>query len=307
MEVIVIGHKNPDSDSVVSSIALSYLYNQLGYMACPYAQGDIAPETVFILSKAGLDRPDVCTDVSGKNVILVDFSDKPQAPQGIEYATIIAIIDHHKLGDLTTDTPLEMWVRPVGCSSTVVKMMYDYHNISIPKSIATAMLCAILSDTVLFKSVTTTKADKDAVTSLAQIAGIEDPLALGMEMFIAKSNFTNASAEDLIFRDYKDFTIDGHTIGVGQLETVDLSLLESKKEEFLTVMQQIKEQSNKHTILLLLTDIMKEGSLVLFLSDTPHLLTNVFKRPFEGNAVWIDGMMSRKKQVMPYLQKLFVS
>ena len=124
-------------------------------------------------------------------------------------------------------------------------------------------------------------------------------------MFIAKSNVKDASAKELLFRDYKDFTIHGHTIGVGQLETVDLALLEDKKDELLDIMRDIKESEQKHTILLLLTDIMKEGSLVLFLSDETNRLENVFKKEFQGNSLWIDGMMSRKKQVMPYLQKMF--
>ena len=305
MEIVVIGHKNPDSDSVISAIAVSYLYNQLGYKTCAYTQGEITPETTFILEESGIEKPAILHDVSGKEVILVDFSDKPQAPQGIEKANILVIIDHHKLGDLTTDAPLEMWVRPVGCSSTIVKMMYDYHNIHIPPSIAKAMLCAILSDTVLFKSVTTTKTDEQAVRDLAQIACIDDPLVLGMEMFIAKSNVKDASAEELLFRDYKDFTIHGNTIGVGQLETVNLDLLENKKDSLLYAMKTVKEAENKHTILLLLTDIMKEGSLVLFLSDEKTRLEKVFNREFPENSIWIDGMMSRKKQVMPYLQKMF--
>lgn len=305
METVVIGHKNPDSDSTISAIALSYLYNQLGYTTQAYTQGEVAPETIFILEKSSLDKPSILHDVTGREVILVDFSDKPQAPHGIDKATILAIIDHHKLGDLTTDTPLEMWVRPVGCSSTIVKMMYDYHNIAIPPQIAQAMLCAILSDTVLFKSVTTTQADIQAVSELATIASIENPLSLGMEMFIAKSNVQNASAKELLFRDYKDFTINGQTIGVGQLETVDLALLEDKKEALLDIMQSVKEAEQKHTILLLLTDIMKEGSLVLFLSDEKERLSKVFNKEFTTNALWIDGMMSRKKQVMPYLQKMF--
>lgn len=305
MELVVIGHKNPDSDSVISAIAVAHLYTELGYKAQAYSQGELAPETEFILQASGLCKPEIKQNVADKTVVLVDFSDKPQAPEDIEKATIFAIIDHHKLGDLTTDTPLEMWIRPVGCTSTIVKMMYDFHNITIPQSIAKAMLCAILSDTVLFKSVTTTKTDEKTFAELANIANIDNPLILGMEMFVAKSNIKGASAQELLFRDYKDFTIHGKTIGVGQLETVDITILEPMKEALLEAMERVKKEGNKHTILLLLTDIMKEGSLVLFISDEKERLENVFKVQFDDNNVWIDGMMSRKKQVMPYIQKMF--
>ncbi|MCK4738282.1 MAG: DHH family phosphoesterase, partial [Sulfurimonas sp.] len=163
MSTYIFGHTNPDSDSIIGAISLAYLKNQLGEDCIPTRQGNISAETQFILDKFRADVPELKTSVAGENVYLVDFSDKAQAPKDIMQATILGIVDHHKLGDLTTDTPLECWIRPIGCTNTIIKEMYDYHNIEIPKNIAGMMLCAILSDTVIFKSPTCTKIDTKVV------------------------------------------------------------------------------------------------------------------------------------------------
>ena len=152
----VVGHKIPDSDSICSAIALSYLKTTLGEETVPARLGELTPETMFILDKFGFEQPELKTSYAGEGVYVVDHSDIELAPDDIDEATILGIIDHHKLGDLTTSTPLEIWVRPVGCTNTIIKMMYDFHNVEIPKNIAGAMLCAILSDTVIFKSPTCT-------------------------------------------------------------------------------------------------------------------------------------------------------
>ena len=238
-------------------------------------------------------------------VYLIDFMERSQSPKDIDEATILGIVDHHKMGDLKTDTPLEMWVRPVGCSNTIVKEMFDHHNVEIPKELAGMMMCAILSDTVIFKSPTCTKADTKAVKELAEIAGIEDPKALGMEMFIVKSDVLNDTKEDLVLRDFKDFSMGGNTIGVGQLEVVDLSVFDTMKEELFAAMQKIKDEEGRHTVLLLLTDIMQEGSQLLVLSDDNSKIESAFDKTLTDNQVWLPKVMSRKKQVIPFLEQQF--
>jgi manganese-dependent inorganic pyrophosphatase len=228
-----------------------------------------------------------------------------QSPKDISEATILGIVDHHKLGDLKTDAPLEMWVRPVGCSNTIVKQMFDYYGIEIPKELAGMMLCAILSDTVIFKSPTCTKEDTKACKELAQIAGIEDYKALGMEMFIVKSDVLSASPRELLTRDFKDFDMGGNKIGVGQLEVVDLSVFDAMKADLHEDMKKFKEEGGRHTVLLLLTDIMKEGSQLLVLSDDSSKIENAFDIKLKDNEVWLEGVMSRKKQIIPFLEKQF--
>jgi manganese-dependent inorganic pyrophosphatase len=305
MSTYIFGHTNPDSDSIVGAISLSYLKNQLGEDCVPTRQGNISAETEFILNKFGADLPELKTSVAGESVYIVDFSDKAQAPKDIMEATILGIVDHHKLGDLTTNTPLECWIRPIGCTNTVIKEMYDYHGVEIPKNIAGMMLCAILSDTVIFKSPTCTKVDTKACKELAKIAGIEDYKALGMEMFIVKSAVKGSTARELNTRDYKEFDMGSEKLGVGQLEVVDLSVFDDIKDKLFEDMKKLKEESGLHSVLILLTDIMKEGSQLLVVSDDESKIESAFKCKLENSQVWLDGVLSRKKQIIPFLQPQF--
>ncbi len=295
---------NPDTDSIVSAIVAADLYSKRGMDVTPVAQGAPTPETEFVLKKFGIAAPQVVADVAGKDVYLVDYSDLAQAPKGMDSATVLGIVDHHKLGDVTTSSPLEAWIWPVGCTNTVLKNMYDFYGIEIPKNLAGAMLCAILSDTVIFKSPTCTPADKKAVEELAKIAGVSDVVALGMEMFKVKSAVDGTPMKDLVFRDYKDFDMNGNKVGIGQLEVVDLSILEPVKAGLQAEIEKVKAEG-RHSVFLLLTDIMKEGSEMLIVSDDPSVVEKAFGVKAEGSTVWLPGVMSRKKQVVPNFEKAF--
>ncbi|TET87104.1 MAG: manganese-dependent inorganic pyrophosphatase [Sulfurovum sp.] len=305
MATYIFGHTTPDLDSIVGALSLSYLKNQLGEDTIPVRQGNITPETAFILEKFGYEAPELKTEFSGEDVYLVDFSDIAQSPKDIKEANILGIVDHHKLGDLTTAAPLECWIRPVGCSNTIIKQMYDYHGVEIPKEIAGMMMCAILSDTVIFKSPTCTKEDTKACKELAQIAEIKDYKALGMEMFIVKSDVLSATPRELVTRDFKDFNMGGNTIGVGQLEVVDLSVFDAMKADLHEDMKKLKIEGERHSVLLLLTDIMKVGSQLLVISDESEKIENAFNVELEEGEVWLEGVMSRKKQIIPFLEKQF--
>ena len=305
MSTYIFGHTTPDSDSIVGAISLSYLKNKLGEDTTPTRQGEINPETAFILEKFGYQAPALKTSYAGESVYLIDFMESSQSPKDIAEATILGIVDHHKLGDLKTNAPLEMWVRPVGCSNTIVKQMFDYYNIEIPKELAGMMMCAILSDTVIFKSPTCTKEDTKACKELAEIAGIEDYKALGMEMFIVKSDVLTDTKRALVLRDFKDFNMNGNKIGVGQLEVIDLSVFDNMKEELFEAMAELKAEEGRHSVLLLLTDIMQEGSQLLVLSDDNSKIEKAFNVTLEDNQVWLPKVMSRKKQIIPFLEEQF--
>lgn len=304
MSAYVLGHKHPDTDSIISAIAAADLYAKRGFDVIPVAQGAPAPETAFVLERFGLSAPQIVDTVAGKDLYLVDYSDLAQAPEGMDSATVLGIVDHHKLGDITTSLPLEAWIWPVGCTNTVLTNMYDFYGIEISRAIAGGMLCAILSDTVMFKSPTCTDADKKAVEKLARIAGVEDVMALGMEMFKVKSAVDGASMRDLVFRDYKDFDMSGHKVGIGQLEVVDLSLLDGVRDGLKQEIARVKGEG-RHSVFLLLTDIMKEGSEMLLVSDDPSVVEKAFGVKVSGDSVWLDGVMSRKKQVVPNFEKAF--
>ena len=305
MSTYIFGHTTPDSDSIVGAISLSYLKNKLGEDTIPARQGEINPETAFILERFGFEQPMLKTNYADENVYLIDFMESSQSPEDIDDATILGIVDHHKLGDLKTNAPLEMWVRPVGCSNTIVKQMFDYYNIEIPKELAGMMMCAILSDTVIFKSPTCTKEDTKACKELAQIAGVEDYKALGMEMFIVKSDVLTDTKRALVLRDFKDFNMNGNKIGVGQLEVVDLSVFDNMKEELFEAMAELKAEESRHSVLLLLTDIMQEGSQLLVLSDDNSKIESAFNITLENNQIWLPKVMSRKKQIIPFLEEQF--
>lgn len=305
MAICVVGHKNPDTDTVASAIAVADLYSKRGMEAKPVVQGPIAPETKFVLDQFGFTAPEILTDATDQKIVLVDHTDLSQSLENLGKGEILGVVDHHKLGDVTTPNPLEMWVWPVGCSCTVIEVMYKFYGIQLPKNIAGIMLCAILSDTVMFKSPTCTEADKNAVNSLAKAADVKDYKALGMEMFKVKSAVEGAPIRELVFRDYKDFNMSGKKVGIGQLEVIDLSMLDSIKDALYEDIIKVKAEKGNHSVFLLLTDIMKEGSEMLISSDDPAVVEKAFSVKPKGKSVWLPGVMSRKKQVVPNFEKAF--
>lgn len=305
MSTLVFGHKNPDTDSVCAAIALADLKKKLGEDIVPAMQGKLNPESTFVLEKFGVTSPEVVTSYAGKDVYLVDHSDLTQSPDDLGEANILGIVDHHKLGDVTTGQPLECWIWPVGCTCTVVASMYKYFDIEIPKDIAGIMLCAILSDTVIFKSTTCTDADKEVCAKLSEICGESDLEALGIEMFKVKSAVDGTPIRELVFRDYKDFNMSGKGVGVGQLELVDLSIVDGIKADLEKDIQALKEEKGHHSIFLMLTDIMKEGTELLIASDDESLIEKAFGVTPVDKKAWLPGIMSRKKQIVPDLEKLF--
>lgn len=304
MSVYVFGHKNPDTDTIISAIAVADVFSKYQGMDCKaVAQGDVNPESKFVLDKFGLAAPEVKTSFAGEKVMLVDHSDLAQSPDDLKEAEIVGIVDHHKLGDVTTSNPLEMWVWPVGCTCTIIYNIYKFAGVEIPKGIAGGMMCAILSDTVMFKSPTCTDADKAAVEALAKIAEVSDYMALGLEMFKVKSAVEGTPIRDLVFRDYKDFDMAGSKVGIGQLEVVDLGILDPVKEDLYAEIGKVKAEG-RHSVFLMLTDIMKEGTELLIVSDDPSVVEKAFGKGGD-KSVWLDGVMSRKKQVVPNFEKAF--
>ncbi|WP_461209497.1 manganese-dependent inorganic pyrophosphatase [Desulfocurvus sp. DL9XJH121] len=300
--MLVFGHMNPDTDTIVSAIAYADLASKTGKEAKAVAQGPVTPESAFVLEKFGLATPEVVTSVAGQQVAIVDTTELSQLPADIAEAEVVAVIDHHKLGDLATPQPLEMWVWPVGCTGTVLKSMYDFYGVEVPKGIAGALMCAILSDTVMFKSVTCTPADKKAVEELAKIAGVADPMAVGLEMFKVKSAVEGTPIRELVFRDYKDFDMDGHGVGIGQLEVVDGAMLTPLVDDLYADIQKVKDEKGHHTVILMLTDIMKEGSEILYVSDDKSVFKKAFGIDAGDKSFWMQGCMSRKKQIVPDFQ-----
>jgi len=299
------GHKTPDSDSIVSAIAMAYLKNTLGIEAKAVRQGEMNPESVYILEKFNLEAPELKTSFASCDLFMTDYNNYTEGPDDLKDANLVGIVDHHKLGGLITSSPLEVWIRPVGCTNTIVKEMFDYYEVEIPKDIAGAMMCAILSDTVIFKSPTCTKIDTKICKELALIAGIEDFKAIGLEMFKVKSQVDGVASIDLIKRDFKNFDMHGVKVGIGQLEVVDLSIFDDKKDDLIKAMNDLKQQDGYDTVLLLLTDIMAMGSQILVATNSLDNIQKAWDVEVKNNQFWLDGCLSRKKQVIPFLEPTF--
>lgn len=308
MTIFVTGHSNPDTDSVTASIGLAALLNAQGKDAKACMQSSLEnlnPESTVVLERFGLTAPEEMMDAAGKTVALVDFSDIGQAPANITDAEVVTIVDHHKVGDVTTNQPILVRVEPVGCTGTVLNKMYKDAGVAVPKDVAGGMLSAILSDTVNFKSPTCTDDDKAAVAELKVTAGVEDTDSLFMDMLKAKSSVDGVPAKDLLFRDYKDFDMNGKKVGVGQLELATLDQVAAIRDDLLGAAQEVKADG-RHTVLLMLTDVVKEGTELVVVSDDEALIEGAFGAKLNGGtSMWVDGMMSRKKQVVPDLQKAF--
>ena len=305
MAMFTCGHKIPDSDSIIGAIAVAYLQNKLGNEAIAVRQGDINPESQFIIEKFGLEAPAFKDSFAGDDLFMVDYNNYTEGPEDLKEANLIGIVDHHKLGGLMTSSPLEVWIRPVGSSNTIIKEMFDYYEVEIPQNLAGAMMCAILSDTVIFKSPTCTKIDTKTVKELAAIAGIEDFKALGMEMFKVKSAVDGVPVRELVKRDYKNFDMYGHKVGIGQLEVVDLSIFDNIKDELLADIKALQTEEDADTVLLILTDIMQMGSQILVATKSPQIVEKAWDVKIENDQFWLKGCLSRKKQVVPFLEPAF--
>ncbi|MEW6218224.1 MAG: manganese-dependent inorganic pyrophosphatase [Thermodesulfobacteriota bacterium] len=304
MSVYVVGHKSPDTDSVAAAIALANLRKAQGMDAVPVMQGPLNPEAQVVLSKFGAATPEIMTDAAGKKIILVDFSDLAQGPANMSANDVVEIVDHHKIGDVTTNNPIFFYAKPVGCTCTVITEMYKSANVAISKQMAGIMLCAILSDTVNFKSPTCTDEDKAAVAELAKIAGITDRDAVFMEMLKAKSSIDGVPINDLLNRDFKDFDMNGKKVGIGQLELATIDQAAGVRSDLVKALQGLKADG-RHSVLFMLTDVVKEGTDLLVVSEDPALIEKAFGGKLQGESMWLPGMMSRKKQTVPPLQKAF--
>ncbi|MDR1774703.1 MAG: manganese-dependent inorganic pyrophosphatase [Clostridioides sp.] len=295
MELKIFGHKSPDTDSICSSIALTYLKNQLGESATAYRLGEVRKEAKYVLNYFKVDAPVLLEKVcSEDNCFLVDHNEYAQSVDGLQEANLIGIVDHHKLGGISTTLPLSVRIAPVGCTCTIIYNLFKENNVEITYEIAGLLLSAILSDTLLYKSPTTTQADIDACKALAEITKV-DVETYAMDMFKYGTSLDGMSIPEIVHMDFKEFTIAGNKVGIGQVFTMDLDSIMAKKQEYIDYL----ESSEYFAVVLAITDIIKEGSYLLYKADN-----NVISDAFELEAaqgVFAPGVVSRKKQLVPNL------
>lgn len=296
MSLFVFGHKSPDTDSICSAISLAYLKNQLGVEAKAYALEEPRKEAKFVLDYFKVDAPEILPAgaIKGQDVALVDHNEIAQTADEIAEANLVEVIDHHKIGCLSTDLPISVRIMPVGCTCTIIYSLYKENNVEIPYEIAGLLLSAILSDTLIFKSPTTTEKDKEVALALAKIVNV-DYEKYGMEMFKAGTSLDGFSIEEIVNMDFKEFDMSGKRVGIGQVMTLDIDAVLSKKEEFLAYIN----ATEFDMLVLAVTDIINEGSYLIYKGED-----KVISEAFSVNAtqgVFAEGVVSRKKQLVPKL------
>ncbi len=304
-KIYVIGHKSPDLDSVSAAITYANLKNKLENTDkyIPAIAGEINQVTEFVLNKFGFNKPEILINENAR-VILVDHNESSQRFSDSENVKIMEVLDHHKV-NFNYSKPIMFEVCPYGSTNSIIYKKYKENNIEIDKNLASLMLSAILDDTVITKSPTCIEIDKKYINELSKLAGIEDWQTYGIEMFKIKSSVADMSTEEIIKLDFKDFKLKAGTIGAGQVETVDLSEIEARAEELLAKMEEIKNSENYHSIILMITDIIKEGSLVLVSSNNQEEIEKALGAKLKNNKVYIEGLLSRKKQLTPNLTEVF--
>lgn len=308
--MIVIGHKSPDTDAVVSAITYANLKNVLGVKeASPAGAGNLNNETRFVLDYFKVPYPELITDCQNqcKKTILVDHNDMTQAVDNLPRENVVEVIDHHRICGLTTGKAIFFLNEPVGATAGIIANLYEQNRITLGREMAGLLMSAILSDTVLFKSPTTTPRDKAAMVKLAGIAGIDDPMNLGMEMFRVKSNIAARSASELVAGDIKTFNFNGTKAVVSQIEVMDLNDIAPRRAAILEEMNRMKDSEKLDMVVMMLTDVMKEASDLLFVGNAAS--AQGFEKAFGGkiinNSIYREKILSRKLQVVPPLDGAF--
>ena len=238
---------------------------------------------------------------SKKKVILVDHNERSQAVDGIEEAEIIEIIDHHRLGDIETVSPITFRNQPVGCTATIINQMYEENEIEVPREIAGLLCGAIISDTLLFRSPTCTPLDERTAKKLAKISDI-DLEQMAQEMFNAGSNLKGKSAEDICFQDFKQFTVNDTIFGVGQITSMSKEELAAIRDMMTEHLPKVLEAHNLNMIYFMLTDILAESTELLCVGTGARgIALSAFDLPDNSKSLILKGVVSRKKQLIPVL------
>lgn len=289
----VFGHINPDSDAICTAVVTAHWLNTCSREASAWRLGEASRETRFIFSEAGLPLPPLSpTSAEGTEVWLVDFTEPAQGPEWLPHCNVTGIIDHHRLGGLATRLPPEVCIKPVGSSATVLwLLMSESDRNSLPPALAILLLGAVLSDTVNLRSPTTTESDIRTVTQLCVRTGISRK-SFARRLLIAKTDTTGLSPQNLIDRDLKAFVIAGTDVRIAQVEVMDRSQLSALTEPLLASLSWLARQTGAGLAVLMLTNI------------TDNYSTLYFAGPILSDAgpCSIPGMLSRKKQLLPWLE-----
>ncbi|MCW8966063.1 MAG: manganese-dependent inorganic pyrophosphatase [Candidatus Pacearchaeota archaeon] len=303
----VFGHTKPDTDSVLSAILYANFLNEKGVQAKAIKLGEINNETKFILEKFGIEVPETIERLEeNSEAILVDHNEEKQTISNIGELNIDTIIDHHRF-DLKTEKPVNIRAEKLGSTCSILYKIFKENNYKISTKEACLILSGIISDTLYFRSPTTTEEDKRICEELKTISEIEDLEKYSLEMFNAKSDLGDIHAEKLVKMDYKEFEFNEEKYGVGVIETTNPDYVFSRKEEIVNALNKIKQEDGLKGILVSVIDILNEHNKTIVADEhEAEILRAVFQgKEIEHNVYSLGSVLSRKKQIIPKLEKHF--
>ncbi len=305
MTTLVFGHKSPDTDSTGSPIAWAwYLSEVKNTPAKAVLLGEPNTEAAFMLRHWGLDKPAIIADVTADDkVVIVDTNNPAELPPSINDAKIQGIIDHHMLvGGIKTKNPIDITIRPLACTATIMHDLMGADVAKAPKAIKGAMLTCILSDTLEFRSPTTTAHDRAVAEKLAADLGVNIP-EFAAQMFAAKSDVSSFSDAELLRMDSKEYNVAGKELRVSVLETTSPAVVLDRKASLMNSMVDVAKEDGADQVLLFVIDILKEEATLLVPNDLVKQMAEAsFGVKVTGDTVVIPGLMSRKKQIIPALK-----
>lgn len=301
-KVFVLGHKNPDTDSICSAIAYTHLKKELGMDAEAIRLGEANNETLFALEHFKAPTPRLVKRASDevKQVILVDHNERQQSIDDIDEVQVIEVIDHHRIANFETTDPLYFRAEPVGCTATILLKLYKEHAVEVPADIAGLMLSAIISDSLLFKSPTCTEQDMQAAKELADIAGV-DSQEYGLAMLKAGADLSNKTLEDLISLDSKEFEAGDHRFEVAQVNAIDVSEVLARQAELEVLIGNTVAEKGLDLFVFAVTDILNNNSEAIVLGRRADIIESAFQSSVVNNRVILPGVVSRKKQIVPVI------
>ena len=297
----IFGHKNPDTDSIISSIVMANFEKEIGnkeVVACRL--GNINKETEYVLNYVGVEKPELIEDLEdGAEIIIVDTANPGELIPNLSNVKIKKIIDHHQVL-INTGYPLFYRAEPVGCTETIMYKLYKENGIAIDKKIAILMMSAIISDTLLLKSPTTTEDDKKALKELSEIAEI-DYNTYGMDMLKAGTDLSSFSIEEILSLDAKAINLKEVKFRIAQVNTASIPDVMKMQKELEAGMKKIIEKENLDLFMLAITDIINSNSQVIALGKKASLVEKAYGVKLENNTALLKGVVSRKKQIVPIM------
>lgn len=301
----VFGHKSPDTDATCSAIIAAWYYtNILDKPATPYILGELNPETKFVLDHWGVETPKIIDRVEdGDQVVIVDTNNREELPDNLENAEILEIIDHHRLmGNLKTAYVVKVTIQPLASTGSILGMMMGEVWENIPRKIKGLILSCVLSDTLEFRSPTTTKCDQEAAQALTDELGVSIP-EYAAQMFEAKSDVSDYSDEELVKMDSKVGEFDGQMYRVGVVETASPKVVLARQAGLMEAQAKVAQDENLAEAFLFVVDILNEEAILLIPNENHKRMAELsFNVKVQGDTVVLPGIVSRKKQIIPNLK-----